>query len=257
MNLFVLALNFCLAHASASMPPIIGGQLVNDSDFIAHSVVALVSASATSESLCTASLVAPDLAITAAHCVRDQNNAPKAQMVLIFNSNIRAPNPVTRMIDRAEVPAQWNPSALSSVDTSDVAILHFSGGLPIGYTISDLLPFDQALARGQSVVLAGYGINDATANTGEGILRKTTVSVANPNFSPTEVELDQSHGGGACHGDSGGPAYVILNGHPYLFGITSRGGGACNEDVIYSEISAYATWFKDAVRMIHNSEHSG
>jgi secreted trypsin-like serine protease len=252
MNLFAIILNFCLTPASASSN-IIGGQIVPAHDFIAQSVVALVSASAASESLCTASLVASDLAITAAHCVRDQARAPRAQMILVFGNNIRATGNVIRTVDRAEVPSQWNPLSHGD-DTSDVALLHFPGGLPNGYVVSDLLPFDYELVAGQTVILAGYGINDSSANSGEGVLRKTAVTVINPRYSASEVELDQSHGGGACHGDSGGPAYVVLNGHPYLFGITSRGGGACNEDVIYSQISSYADWFTSAVAAIHEPQ---
>jgi secreted trypsin-like serine protease len=251
MNLLVLALNFCLAQSSAATQPIIGGQVVGANDFISHSVVALVSTSATSQALCTASIVANDLAITAAHCAKDQARAPQAQMDLIFNNNIRAANPVVRVVDRVEIPTEWNPASDGN-DTSDVALLHFGGGLPAGYVVSDLLPFNQVLTVGESVVLAGYGITDANADTGEGILRKTLVSIANPNYSPSEVELDQSHGGGACHGDSGGPAYVMIQNHPYLFGITSRGGGACDEDVIYTEISAYADWFTAAVARIRS-----
>jgi len=236
----------CQAFASG---PIIGGSKVSSSDFISHSVVALVSTSEDGQALCTASLVASDLAVTAAHCVKDQNRAPRAQIDLLFGLDIHSPVGV-RSVDRAEVPSQWNPSSDSGSDTSDVALIHFNGGLPAGYVPSELMPFNQELVKGQSVVLAGFGITNAVENDGEGTLRKTTVTVLNENYSPSEIELDQSHGGGACHGDSGGPAYLMMNQHPYLFGITSRGGGECDEDVIYTKLSAYADWFKTAVAAI-------
>jgi secreted trypsin-like serine protease len=250
MKLMFAMFCFVSSQAFASVQPIIGGTQVTASDFISKTVVALVSTSSEGQALCTASLVAPDLAITAAHCVRDQNNAPKAMLTLIFGLDIRASSRVLRQVDRAEIPKEWNPTSTSNSDTSDVALIHFSGGMPAGFVPSDLMPFDQALNPGQAVILAGYGITDAQANDGEGVLHKTSVTVINENFSPTEVELDQTHGGGACHGDSGGPAYLIIGGHPYLFGITSRGGGECDQDVIYSKISAYSDWFASAVAAI-------
>ena len=238
-------------QALAFNAPIIGGKIVAQNDFIAHTVVALVARSSKSEALCTASLVASDLAITAAHCVSDPGSTEPALFSLLFNRNIhQADSNQLRTVDRVEIPAEWKTQNARENDTSDVALLHFTGGLPKDYVASDLLPIEQVLSVGNSVVLAGYGINDANLDSGAGILRKTKVSILNPHFSPSEVELDQSQGGGACHGDSGGPAYLILNGHAYLFGITSRGGGKCDQEVIYTQIAAYRDWFEQAVALI-------
>ena len=248
-----LFLAFASANAPAQMQSrIIGGQTVTGSDWIAHTVAAFVATNSQGQALCTASVVANDLAITAAHCISDQGanpvqSAKGTTYTLVFNTNIKGANQSTiRNVDAAEIPSQWKPDSGSDSNTSDVAVVHFSGGLPAGYQISDLLPYNMNLTVGESVELAGYGISNATQDTGAGILRKTAVTVTNPNFSPSEVELDQSHGGGACHGDSGGPAYVLINNHPYLFGITSRGGGNCDETVIYTRISVWSDWFKQA-----------
>ena len=253
MNVIYLSLVILFAQstwAGTPQPAIIHGSKVNTQDWIAHTVVALVSDNQEGEALCTASIVAADLALTAAHCVTNENNTPST-LTLIFSSKLKGANPnLLRAIDRVEIPAEWNPAGSSARDTSDVALIHFNGGLPDSYTPSDLLPFDHALTEGASVVLAGYGISNARSDTGAGILRKTSVNILNPNYSPSEIELDQTQGGGACHGDSGGPAYLLINDHPYLFGITSRGGGNCDEDVIYTKISAYQDWFTEAVAKI-------
>ena len=226
---------------------IIGGTVVNSQDWISRTVVALVSKSAAGEALCTVSLVAPDLGITAAHCVTSEDGSPIQALALIFSGNLKSATPdLVRSIDQAMVPADWSPRGTKDKDTGDVAVVHFAGGLPSGYQYSDLLPFDQVLTVGEKVELAGYGISNALGDSGAGVLRKTNVVVSNPAYSPTEVEFDQTHGGGACHGDSGGPAYLMINNHPYLFGITSRGSGNCDQDVVYSQISKYSDWFKIA-----------
>ena len=247
----LLALFSVQAQAQVK-PLIIGGQQVTSTNWIAHTVAAFVATNSQGQALCTASIVANDLAITAAHCISDQGANPVQSAkgtvyTLIFNTNIKDASQTTiRNVDGVEIPAEWKPDSGSDSNTSDVAVVHFSGGLPAGYQLSDLLPFNQNLSVGESVELAGYGISNATQDSGAGILRKVDVSVVNPNYSSSEVELDQTHGGGACHGDSGGPAYVMINNHPYLFGITSRGGGNCDQTVIYTKISAYADWFKQA-----------
>ena len=242
------------AHSSEQIE-IVHGTQVTPKNWIAHTVVALVATNEDGQSLCTASVVAKDLVVTAAHCVTSPKPGQQSEMDLIFSSDIHhADASMIRKVDRVEVPSEWNPSESQNQDTSDIALVHFSGDLPAGYAPSDLLPFEQTLVRGESVELAGYGITDASANTGAGVLRKTDVTVLNPSYSASEVELDQSHGGGACHGDSGGPAYVMKNGHPYLFGITSRGGGNCDKDVIYTRIAAYQGWFTRAVAKIRTGK---
>ncbi len=250
MKKVVFVLSLFSMHSSFAASPIIGGHAVLATDFISKSVVAFVSTSSQGQALCTASLVAPDLAITAAHCVKDSSPAPQAQFVLVFGNDIHKAGVETRTVDKVEIPSQWKPNAQPEFDTSDVALLHFAGGLPAGYVISDLLPFDQTPKNGDEVTLAGYGITDGSTNFGAGLLRKVQVKVLNANFSATEIEFDESDGGGACNGDSGGPAYVMIDNHPYLFGLTSRGGSECDQDVIYSKISAYAQWFTDAVKAI-------
>lgn len=238
------------AFAHSNEANIIGGTIVTASDWISQTVVALVSSDQQGQALCTASLVASDLAITAAHCVTSENPGTKAVLTLIFSHDLHNTNPVIREVDRVEVPSEWNPINHSSQDTSDMAVVHFSGGLPAGYFPSDLLPFDYSLNDGAEVILAGYGISDTSSNSGAGILRKTQVNIMNPNYSNSEVEFDQSKGGGACHGDSGGPAYLMINHHPYLFGVTSRGGGNCDQDVIYTKLSSYQDWFQLAVNAL-------
>ncbi|MBC7396297.1 MAG: trypsin-like serine protease [Bdellovibrionales bacterium] len=250
MKLFLCIILFASTVPCHARPPILGGEVVNSTDFIARSVVALIAKSRSGESLCTASLVGPELAITAAHCVSEKGTS--LQLFLVFSTDVRTVSPDRiRPVDRVEIPEEWNPSNLKGRDTSDIALLHFSGSLPAAYEPSTLLPFDHAFRKDEIISIAGYGISSALLDSGSGILRKALISVSDPHYSATEIEFDQTSGGGACHGDSGGPAYVVIKGQPYLFGITSRGSEACDEKVIYSTIASYQNWFREAVRLIH------
>jgi secreted trypsin-like serine protease len=74
---------------------------------------------------------------------------------------------------------------------------------------------------------------------GSGTLRKTAVKIFEPQFGGSEVVLDQREGTGACNGDSGGPAYILVNGQLQLFGITSRGNVTCDVFAVYTNILAH------------------
>jgi secreted trypsin-like serine protease len=236
MLFFLLMHLFFSSSSQAAVRPIIGGEQVIKSDVISRITAGLVSTSVAGQALCTVSLVADDLAVTAAHCVRVAPGEPRAVLTLIFGRDLHSPENPKRIVDQAEIPD----------GAADVALLHFEGGLPVDYQFAKLLPFDQELKEGDPVTLAGFGIWSAERNDGEGFLRKAQVTVSNPHYSSTEIEFDQSLGRGACHGDSGGPAYFLINKKPYLFGITSRGGGNCDQRVIYSTIGSLADWFKEA-----------
>ena len=93
---------------------------------------------------------------------------------------------------------------------------------------------------------------DSGGNDGAGVLRKVEVALKNSGYSTTEVLIDQSQGRGACHGDSGGPAFLIQGGQAYLFGVTSRelvkpgSQATCSSDVVYTNILAELSFLNSA-----------
>lgn len=135
------------------------------------------------------------------------------------------------------------------MDQGDIALVRFPGGLPKGYQKIGIADSDKALKKGSATALAGYGISNARTKTGAGTLRKTTVRVSDLRKGKSEMILDQSHGHGACHGDSGGPAFVRYRGKSALAGVTNRSypdGAAddCAHKVVYTKVSAYKDWIK-------------
>ena len=116
------------------------------------------------------------------------------------------------------------------VDENDIALIRFQGGLPAGYAPAPLLGADETdvLENGAEVTLAGFGrtIGDESQlkkgeDDGSGVLRKVQTTIRDAHHGNTEVIVEQSDGKGACHGDSGGPAFV--RGHDgtlKLFGVT-------------------------------------
>lgn len=91
---------------------------------------------------------------------------------------------------------------------------------------------------------------------GVGILRQKSQIVLNAQYGQREF-LMSIVGGGSCSGDSGGPAYVSLNGKLYVAGITSRmskdnrvmDNGKeeyyCTKDMIFTFVPPLIKWITD------------
>jgi hypothetical protein len=153
----------------------------------------------------------------------------------------------------------YNPRA--SKNANDVSLIKFPGGLPAGYEPAKILPPSVHLQDGETVTLAGYGESDPGqgGNNGAGILRKVDVSIKNATYSQSEVLLDQTQGRGSCHGDSGGPAFVEMNGELYLWGVTSRAypnnqdaAVNCDQGAIYTEFDAQGQFVNAAQAQLEN-----
>ena len=82
------------------------------------------------------------------------------------------------------------------------------------------------------------------------------------NYSKSEFLLESAKGKSACHGDSGGPAYVKVEVErdgkivleDVLTGVTSRSVGdeldLCNVSVAYTSIPFYASWIVSTARAL-------
>lgn len=231
---------------------IIGGWDIRPTDQFQESIVAVYDA--TEGQLCTGSLLPNNLVLTAAHCVGPDADA----MYILFDTKVTDDSP-HRQVVKMEVSPLWESQQDNKKDTGDIALLRFSGPVPTGFKPATLLsPADRKyLRKGTQVVLAGYGINNGVSKEGSGVLRVTKVTIEDPNFSQSEITLNQRQGTGACHGDSGGPAYVAIKGKLYLWGVTSRGvedkANDCSQLSAYTNALHYRGWLNRAAQKMISS----
>ncbi|KYG70494.1 serine protease [Bdellovibrio bacteriovorus] len=242
-----LALTACSPQASnqgeiqTTGEGIIGGKVVEAGDKIQESIVAVYDA--VEGQLCTGSLLPNNLVLTAAHCIGTEPEA----MYVFFGTEVNK-FAVRRQVDKVAISSLWETRQYEDFDTGDIALMHFQGEVPAGYKPATFLSETnkKLLKKGAKVVLAGYGITDGVTGDGAGTLRVTSVKIADPKFSLTEVKLDQTGGTGACHGDSGGPAYIEVKGKYYLWGVTSRGvedaENDCSKYSAYTSALAHKVW---------------
>src|SRR5262245_31829305 len=198
--------------------PIVGGQVVSTCQW--PTAVAL------SLDGCSATLVHPRLVTTAAHCI-----AAGSSGSIRFGE--------TRSGGRT-IPVQCTAS-----NEGDIAFWVLDQEVTDVPIVPGLIGCEtDILRRGQSVTLVGYG---STSSGGPGFGTKRSVDVMVNSVGSDYVDLGTPQIG-ACHGDSGGPAYVKLaDGTWRVFGATSGPGfpgDDCASSTIYTLITHYVPWIE-------------
>lgn len=262
MKAFSLGLTLALLTAlpTHASDYIVGGTAVPANNSVAKSTVALlVVGSASPESstssggagqisLCSGSILREDMIVTAAHCVAGNPSS----IHIVFGTHLSKARLQSSVIaSRFEAHPQYDPRQMG-VDQNDIGVVFFDGGLPKGFAPATLMSSKSELQKGETVEIAGFGISDAETKAGPGTLRETSVQVSNPELGKTEVVLDQTEGHGACHGDSGGPAFLKQGSKLVLWGVTSRGypNGSpddCAHDVVYTKIDSQMEFLRSAL----------
>jgi len=222
---------------------ILGGDEVGREESVSKSV-ALLFNRATSD-VCTVSILNNQFALTAAHCVEDASNA---DLSVIFDTIKRQESPTRRVVD--SLPSNYFRSNRDQrTNTGDIALVRFAGGVPQGYQAAKFLPDPNLLQNGTVVTAVGYGVDNEHTRTGTGKLRSVNLQILNSRYSETELTLNQNSQLGVCHGDSGGPVYLLENGQYFLWGVVSRSVNPenCSEAAIITNSLLYVEWIRNSV----------
>jgi len=229
---------------------------------------------AQSEAICTGSLIDRRIVVTAAHCLLDPNI--KAVLV-VFETDIKTAVQNKNYISAQQIkPSEFfKPSSQVGPFTegqpwNDIGLIQLKSDAPADFSFAQLpTASDLQLLNTQTLLtLAGFGVTTPIVNevktvngkpvvvpiqgpsSTAGTLRFVSgIPVLNVTSDHKEIEVDQMNGArGACHGDSGGPAY-LKNGHGTLtlIGITSRGtdlNGNCDQQNIFTNVYGHLDWIK-------------
>lgn len=258
LALFLLSLSACHVSPQSSQIKstdfsIINGTPVETPDWISQSTVAIYD-DYTGE-VCSGVLVGDNIVLTAAHCL-----GPSTESIsVLFGLDIVSRVADIRKVINIKMSPYWESRKYQKKNTGDIALLKFEGNMPTGFKPATLLATEQkeTLKIGTQVIVAGYGTTAAEKQTVDGILYKTTLQIQDPLFSISEILLDQSQGTSVCHGDSGGPAFVIHNNQVYLWGVTSRGitsgEDLCNQATAFTSAVYYSTWIRRVITELQSS----
>jgi MYXO-CTERM domain-containing protein len=153
-----------------------------------------------------------------------------------------------------------HPEALKSGDSGDPTGLGADHDIAIVETkskITQVTPvpivaldkLDQVLKEGVELTIAGYGTRVLDEKTGLSD-QDGEHYVGTQHFvrrSDSEFLAGSMTDADTCPGDSGGPAYVMIDGEAWLVGATSRGRDDypnvdCGEGGIYTLVPAFRSW---------------
>ena len=171
---------------------------------------------------CTGSIIGLDLILTAKHCVNDK----KASEVRVF-FGVTQDNIDPSLLSEVENIHEFGPGHnwKDFFPNKDLAVIKIKGQIPSGFRPLEILRDPKKLVNGSEVTIVGYGNTVASAfEIKAGTKLKADLSlkeyIHNAHFYYLLL-LQGQNGQGACHGDSGGPAYVFLGNRWYIIGVTN------------------------------------
>ena len=229
------------ARAMVGEAPVASGEM-------ARHVVLIVGSRGTS---CTATVIARDLLLTAAHCAM-----PDATYKLVLFDE--AHHPTLKDIVRVAQHPQFDlKTMLAHRATADVALMKLAERLPAPFAPAPLAE-TRTIAPGDPFIVAGFGVTVRGDGRSGGTLRQARL-VATGKPGTLQLRLvDPATGGtrpglSACTADSGAPAFVETNGRLAVIGVTSWSTGpnltaGCGGLTGITPLARYRGWITETAR---------
>jgi secreted trypsin-like serine protease len=204
--------------------------------------------------LCSGAAIAPELVLTAAHCLMGGGSVSVVSLDTKFRARRHA---VVAVLPHPSFVPGTTPRTQPG---ADLAMLRLAAPLP-----ADIQPvtLGGSLWQGETVTMAGFGLSiETNKNTARRLRETRLVNAGNYTTQNTvKVAVDaeakgETPGAGACRGDSGGP---VLRGDIRsrdLVGIVSWSSGPlntrerriCGGFTAITPISEHRVWITDRPR---------
>ena len=117
-----------------------------------------------------------------------------------------------------------------SAHQNDVALIKLERDIPADYQVSEIYD-GTGTVTSNDLTLVGYGITNESKEDA-GYLRTTVKSINDLDNDKTLARIPQRYNG-ICSGDSGGPAFIEINGQLKVLGVNSFVTGSSDATVCH------------------------
>ena len=204
-------------------------------------------------SFCSATLIAEQWLLTAAHCLSDHNGIPVTPDTVQFYVGPDArpgtwggyPDtgtlyPARVFFVHPDYDPQWTFNDIGLVYLDEPA-----NGVP-AYPISETPLTDEHV--GTPVLYVGFGVTSGATYEGGGRKRAAESKIGGVGDTHYSSSF---RGTGVCFGDSGGPGLLEIDGEYHVIGVNSTVAGdrddPCRGNANHTRVDAFATWILDHV----------
>jgi secreted trypsin-like serine protease len=230
-----------VASASGIEAPVVGGTRVPAGKWPDVAVVI------SRDSTCTGTLIAPDVVLTAGHCI----GAEAPIEVIIGTVNYGLPGTGER------IAVAWARTYPSWDERYDIAVLKLAARSKAEpRKIAAVCDTRVGLVGGALVHIVGFGLATEAGTDRNTALREADMPVLDPtctmdaacqaSIAPHGEFIAGGNGVDACFGDSGGPIYLLTDDGWALVGVVSRGlavpGLPCGEGGVYVRADKVVSW---------------
>ncbi len=245
--LVVLAAALAVAGAAPARAIVGGGAPSADS--VGRNVVTIVGSRG---NFCSGTMIAPNIALTAAHCV------PSGATYKIVEYDAQR-TPQLRDITQVATHPQFNlQTMLAHRATADVALLRLANPVAAARQPPAVGAPLMPISAGGRFVVAGIGVSVRGDGKSGGIVRAANL-VATGRPGNLQIRLvdptgeGKREGLGACTGDSGGPVFEDQQGRAVVIGVVSwstgpNGTAGCGGMTGVTPLSLYRDWILQTAR---------
>jgi secreted trypsin-like serine protease len=238
-----------LISCSLPAPAMVGGAPAASGPIARHVVMIVGSRG----NACSAGVIAPDLLLTAAHCVHKGVN----YKVVVPNA---AREPAFKPIKTVMQHPSFSERAFASQRaTADVALMQLAVPLPANFVPASI-GAARAVNPGDRFMIAGYGLGVPGEGGTVGTLRAANlVATGKPGRLQLRLFDPATHnerpGLGACTGDSGAPVFRLHDGRLALTGVVSwstaaKNDAGCGGLTGVTPLTLYRAWIVETARKL-------